>query len=446
MPTKARYWLLPMNLSWVLVVVMLSMFHENVDGFEGLNVTEVYEEEKYGWINRPLMVGLTLIPEAAAKGADFYNWNRVKIRYCDGASFSGDSQNEEANLYFRGQRIWLAAMEELMSQGMRHANQALLSGCSAGGLATILHCDKFQALFPWNTRVKCLSDAGLFLDSVDVAGHRTMRRLFGSLVHLQVSFHNLWLRYVVNVQVWNVFLITKKLPPTLFSFPACRSYLDIQVCVHTNLQGVAPHLPRSCTSRFNPILCFFPQRIISSVQTPLFLVNAAYDSWQLQASLAPATADPHGHWYGCKLNNAHCSATQIQFLQGFRRQMLRVVNVFGRYRKNGYFINSCFAHCQIERQDTWFAPGSPHIGNKLRCSSHEHVGAGYQKGLQSQLGTGISIELTPRLLIALTLVIELATIWFSLIFKTQHLFFYVKKQKTVYETLESKKNMTVCLP
>lgn len=25
--------------------------------------------------------------------ADFYNWNRVKIRYCDGASFSGDSQN-----------------------------------------------------------------------------------------------------------------------------------------------------------------------------------------------------------------------------------------------------------------------------------------------------------------------------------------------------------------
>jgi len=26
--------------------------------------------------------------------ADFFNWNRVKIRYCDGASFSGDSQNE----------------------------------------------------------------------------------------------------------------------------------------------------------------------------------------------------------------------------------------------------------------------------------------------------------------------------------------------------------------
>ncbi|KAL6220212.1 hypothetical protein ACLB2K_007969 [Fragaria x ananassa] len=25
---------------------------------------------------------------------DFFNWNRVKLRYCDGASFTGDSQNE----------------------------------------------------------------------------------------------------------------------------------------------------------------------------------------------------------------------------------------------------------------------------------------------------------------------------------------------------------------
>jgi hypothetical protein len=22
--------------------------------------------------------------------ADFYNWNRVKVRYCDGSSFTGD--------------------------------------------------------------------------------------------------------------------------------------------------------------------------------------------------------------------------------------------------------------------------------------------------------------------------------------------------------------------
>ena len=43
--------------------------------------------------------------------------------------------------------------------------QALLSGCSAGGLAVILRCDEFSNLFSRTTKVKCLSDAGLFLDT-----------------------------------------------------------------------------------------------------------------------------------------------------------------------------------------------------------------------------------------------------------------------------------------
>lgn len=43
--------------------------------------------------------------------------------------------------------------------------QVLLSGCSAGGLASILHCDEFRDLFPETAKVKCISDAGLFLDS-----------------------------------------------------------------------------------------------------------------------------------------------------------------------------------------------------------------------------------------------------------------------------------------
>ncbi|RLN35108.1 pectin acetylesterase 12-like [Panicum miliaceum] len=37
---------------------------------------------------------------------DFYNWNRVKVRYCDGGFFTGDGSNAAAGLYFRGQRIW----------------------------------------------------------------------------------------------------------------------------------------------------------------------------------------------------------------------------------------------------------------------------------------------------------------------------------------------------
>lgn len=126
--------------------------------------------------------------------ADFFNWNRVKLRYCDGASFSGDGQNQvcitkclsliefmsgfgetcyflgllnsvvsrgqhlirslirrikqllalcnicelkqiqlftsnfcfqAAQLQFRGERIWRAAINDLKAKGMRYANQVL---------------------------------------------------------------------------------------------------------------------------------------------------------------------------------------------------------------------------------------------------------------------------------------------------------------------------------
>ncbi|XP_022743077.1 pectin acetylesterase 12-like [Durio zibethinus] len=371
------------------VVVVAFAFLEAVTGFLDFNETELSFIEAYehgvSKLNyNPLMVGLTLIPSAGAKGAvcldgtlpgyhwhrgygsganswliqlegggwcnnirtcvyrkktrhgssmymekqipftgilsdkaeenpDFFNWNRVKLRYCDGASFTGDNENKEAQLQFRGQRIWLAAMEDLMFKGMHHAKQALLSGCSAGGLASILHCEEFSNMLPRTTKVKCLSDAGLFLDAVDVSGGHTLRSLYSGVV---------------------------------------------------SLQGLQHNLPRICTNHLDPTSCFFPQNLISHIQTPLFILNAAYDSWQIQSSIAPPLADPHGYWHDCRLNHAKCSASQIRFLQGFRTQMLNAIKGFSMTRENGLFINSCFAHCQTERQDTWFADDSPEIRNK----------------------------------------------------------------------------------
>lgn len=254
-----------------------------------------------------------ILSNKAEENPDFFNWNRVKLRYCDGASFSGDSQNEGAQLYFRGQRIWLAAMQDLMAKGMQNTDQALLSGCSAGGLASILHCDEFRDLFPKTTKVKCLSDAGMFLDAVDVSGGHTLRNMFAGVV---------------------------------------------------SLQEVQKNLPSTCTSQLDPTSCFFPQNLVANIKTPMFLLNAAYDAWQVQSSLAPPMADPHGYWSDCKSDHAHCNSSQIRFFQDFRNQMLNAVEVFSKSNENGLFINSCFAHCQSERQDTWYADDSPRIGDK----------------------------------------------------------------------------------
>lgn len=254
-----------------------------------------------------------ILSNKAEENPDFYNWNRVKVRYCDGASFAGEGQDEANKLNYRGQRIWSAAIEELMALGMKNANQALLSGCSAGGLASILHCDEFGDLFPKTTKVKCLSDAGMFLDATDVAGYHTLRNMYAGVV---------------------------------------------------KIQGVQKNLPSTCTSGKDPTSCFFPQNLVANIKTPMFLLNAGYDVWQIQASLVTNAADPQGHWKDCKASHAKCNSSQIQFLQDFRNQMLNSINNFSKSKQNGLFINSCFAHCQSERQDTWFAPGSPAIANK----------------------------------------------------------------------------------
>ncbi|KAK1293017.1 hypothetical protein QJS10_CPB17g00830 [Acorus calamus] len=118
-----------------------------------------------------------ILSDKPDENPDFCSWNRVKLRYCDGASFTGDGQDEAAKLYFRGQRIWQAGMEELMSLGMRNAKQ-----------------------------------------------------------------------------------------------------------------GAGQSLPKTCTSHMDPTSCFFPQNLISNIQTSTFLLNTAYDVWQ-------GIAKSVGDWY-----------------------------------------------------------------------------------------------------------------------------------------------------
>ncbi|KAH7295507.1 hypothetical protein KP509_27G052600 [Ceratopteris richardii] len=128
------------------------------------------------------------------KNPDFYNWNRVKVRYCDGGSFSGDIDsplevkldkvNQSKLIYFRGRRIWQAAMDDLLSLGLKHAKEALLSGCSAGALASMIHCDDFRKQLPDNAVVKCISDAGFFVDVRDVMNKTTIQSFYRDVVSL----------------------------------------------------------------------------------------------------------------------------------------------------------------------------------------------------------------------------------------------------------------------
>ncbi|CAF2144775.1 BnaA02g32770D [Brassica napus] len=259
-----------------------------------------------------------ILSNNASLNPDFYNWNKVRLRYCDGASFAGDAQfrNGTSMLYFRGQRIWKAIILDLLPKGLAKARKALLTGCSAGGLSTFLHCDNFKNYLPRTANVKCMSDAGFFLDAIDVAANRTMRSFYTKLV---------------------------------------------------SLQGIQKNLDPNCTRAFypEPSLCFFPQYALRFIRTPMFILNSAYDVFQFHHGLVPPSADLTGRWKRCKLNVTACNPHQLDALQGFRTDMLgALMNFFRNSTRGGMFINSCFDHCQSALQETWLSPTSPRIHNK----------------------------------------------------------------------------------
>lgn len=134
-----------------------------------------------------------ILSNKAQFNPDFHNWNRVKVRYCDGSSFTGDVEavNPATKLHYRGARVFLAVMEDLLVEGMKNCENAMLSGCSAGGLAAILHCDSFKALLPIGTKVKCLSDAGYFINTKDVSGAQHIEDFYNDIVTTHGSAKNL---------------------------------------------------------------------------------------------------------------------------------------------------------------------------------------------------------------------------------------------------------------
>lgn len=262
-----------------------------------------------------------ILSSQPSQNPDFFSWNKVKIRYCDGASFAGRPESEFKNgtkLFFRGQLIWETLMDELLSVGMSNAKQAFLTGCSAGGLAALIHCDDFRERLPQHATVKCLADASFFLDESDVQGNRTMRSFYDDVFHLQ---------------------------------------------------GVAKSLNKNCLSRMENSSCLFPQEFVKNIKTPVFIVNPAYDFWQIRNILVPDVSDPQGYWQTCRLNIHSCNPNQLEILKGFRSSLLNALSEFQQKHEAGMFINSCYIHCQTWMAETWHSPSSPRINYKTIAES-----------------------------------------------------------------------------
>eukprot|EP01147_Barroeca_monosierra_P004998 gene4997-6947_t len=274
---------------------------------------------------------------------DFCTWNRVHIgyvkianvilptqnraqasishylissytEYCDGSSYSGDRSDpilvKGEKIYFRGFRILNAVLNALMARGLSAATDVLLTGCSAGGLATFLHSVDTKS--PALVNFKALAFSGFFL-----------------------KHNNVKDKPVYPEQMKAIF----------------------------ELSNATSSIPANCLNNktsSDAWQCMFAPEIYSTLSSPFFIINSALDAWQtrciIAGELAPKNSTDNGHcgavagWTKCSAILDVCTTKQMKTLISYEHEFVNTLEDIETYSKdgNGGFISSCHTHCAAQ--------------------------------------------------------------------------------------------------
>ncbi|CAI5989000.1 unnamed protein product [Closterium sp. NIES-65] len=241
----------------------------------------------------------------------FNDWNAVLVVYCDGGLYAGSRGAYTANLtrpfFIEGHASLASVIHDLRLRGLGSARNVLFSGCSAGAQAVAMTCDAMARALP-SASVKCLMDAGFFLDTPDIQGRLTWRQSVERLF----KFHRMGLG----------------IPP------ACRQ-------AHAK----------------EPWKCLLPQYNLPFLRTPLMVVNSLQDEIAVKMTFAPPLINgssrlartvlgiqrvkrQQGVWFESFLMNStsHCSAVYGEWVgkvDVLGRQLPKVVEQWFFHGRSG---------------------------------------------------------------------------------------------------------------
>jgi len=229
-----------------------------------------------------------------------HDWNKVYVLYCDGTTYASSNEEPFDGLFFNGKDILEGIADELVNGdfalggGVREEvafEEVVIGGSSAGGLAVYLHLDWWAAQFAPSTLVVGLPDGGFFRDfpfnnTADTSYDTDLRTVFDS--------RNL--ASGVN-----------------------------EKCVEGRVSEGA-----------RPSDCYFANASLPFIETPIFVVQTVYDSWQLQweNGMSKPVDYPDLNEYG----------------SGLESDMIEAINS-NRNNVVAGFIDRCYHHCTTD--DLW---------------------------------------------------------------------------------------------
>ncbi|XP_065183346.1 uncharacterized protein LOC135814192 [Sycon ciliatum] len=231
-----------------------------------------------------------LLSDDCTANPDFCTYNVVFLPYCDGASFSGNKDTplewKGTTLHFRGKRI-LDSIFAALAEHFSTAEEFILTGCSAGGLATYLHADYPPTKIPSTTKYAAIADAGYFIDALDEDGQQLIRPKYQYVYKMQNASSGV-----------NQDCITK-------------------------------------TPEADQWKCFFAQYTMPHIKSRFFALNSQYDTWQLPNILNLHCLPPK------------CEGKDETAFEGWRATFLAAFQpVINGSSTTGTFADACLTHCQ----------------------------------------------------------------------------------------------------
>ena len=280
--------------------------------------------------NWPTSASLNGIVSSDCKvNPDFCNFHRVWLAYCDGNSFSGNRDEpvvvQGKELFFRGRRIIDQTLKTLsINFGMDQGDTVMLTGCSAGGLATYLHTDyvhkELKAKWARDLqKFKAAAISGFFLQHATVEG-----------------------KQVYPEEMKNIFKLANS----------------------TN------GLNEDCIASFPPEQqwqCNFAQHAYAHTKSDTFPLNSALDSWQTgciytselvngfpnQQVINNGNCSAATGWKECSSNPENCNTKQMITMNQYMKDFQSIISDTETYVRNGNgaFIHSCHTHCEAQSSE-----------------------------------------------------------------------------------------------
>jgi len=123
---------------------------------------------KIGFINSLVISRLVRLLSSKEKyNPNFYNWNKVFVRYCDGSSFFSDRTYEinGTKVYMYGKNNLFGVLNYLKyNYNFTNADSVILSGFSAGSFSTMIYANYIESLTTKKNNTFIISDSGFFYD------------------------------------------------------------------------------------------------------------------------------------------------------------------------------------------------------------------------------------------------------------------------------------------